>query len=156
MIWNGLNVNGYHTNGKGNDDYGMQACSLTDIGAFSTVKKTDGQTWQGFLEELATHVGYNGEMQGNFLFCISSTQLDKFKTPTDCLLHFLLAHENTQIIHHYYNNAHGPCCLFICIHHMFPKQVKRKVKNNVKEYMARHVYDVDMHQYSVKEKGIFK
>lgn len=151
MKWRGLNVNGYHTKEKGNTDYGMQACSLTDIGNLKGAVRKEGETWENYLQELGAKFGHNYGTQGNFLFCISSTQLDNYKNNPDSFLAFLLGHDNTQIIHHYYNNAHGPCCLFICIHHMFPKDIRRVVKNNVAEYILRHKWNGTTYEFEVSE-----
>lgn len=139
----GLVVSGhkfYHTEARG-----QSVCGLLELCAFSSCSVTKEKA-PDYLKVLSKAYTYSNN--GNFLFSISSEQL---KTTTG-LLGYLLKHPNTKIIHAYKNNAHGPSCVFICIHHRDPEDVEFIPDNNVAKWKAIQTYDMWTDGYHIMEK----
>lgn len=125
----GIYLSGYWDS----DSMGVKVCGLTELAGFGY--NTVPEPYDKFLENIAKKTGWNGKTQGNFLFAVTDRQIRELTWAK--FLQYMMNHPNTKVIHSYTNNAHEPYNkVLICIHHMFPEQVKvGDLTNNVKDYL---------------------
>jgi hypothetical protein len=149
---NGITLTGWHCHDTNAE--GLSTCGLAELSFKGyTESKTEPQH-AALREELAT-VGTNwgGKNNGNFVFSVTSQQIIEANT-NDTFRGWLLNHPNTQVMHYYKNNAHGPNIIFLCVHHMYPDKVEPKTPV-FEEYtiasIRKRLHFDDVYQYALKE-----
>jgi hypothetical protein len=121
--------------------WALRVCGLSAIQNLSYID-LGLESPKSFIDGLWTNTAPGSDSyskSGNLLFAFTSNQYKQRKTLP--VLRHLLEHPNTKIIHFYKNNAHGPSIVFIAIHHVYPKQVKREIVNNVEKVLSFVSYE---------------
>lgn len=125
----GINVHGY---GAGSD--GMQTCAQICIGGLTNAYGEPEEVLKELYKFGYTENVGIGDGACNIVFSISNSQMKC----TSRFINYLLNHPNTKIMHAYKNDAHGPNCIYLCIHH---KNAPQGFVNNIAEYKAKLRYE---------------